>query len=734
MKHEVKIAQTDYSVLIFVPDPASTDGSGKTGLVAADLTVSGARVETDNDVTITDYTSSLNNLSALTDAHNDWGLKEVSSSLAPGLYRLDIADAIFASGAWSAVVYVQITTSAAAASPMEFVMVPDAPITGVNVSQINGAAAATPGASGGLLISGSNSGTTTLGALTVTGATTLTGNLALAAGMTITQSTSNGHGIVVTGNGTGAGIRAVAGATGHGVAIVGGGTSGNGVYITITDGDGISVNGRTYLAGFTVDGSTNLLDDVSITGGLDISGSFGIGGNALVSGTTTHTGNVSMAAGLTIAQSSSNTSALIVTGNGTGHGALFTSGSGATGSGIKSISASTDGNGIELIGTGGGSGFRSTKFTVSGATLFTSTFDINGAATLTGAVSFGSTFTVTGTTTLTLAANTITAASIAADAITDAKVASDVTIASVTGAVGSVTGLTASDVAAIKAKTDNLPAAPASTTNITAGTITTVTGNVGGNVTGSVGSVAAGGITASSLAADAITAAKVASDVSTEIATQVDTTLSGTHGGGSWESGGGGGLSGPNSITLTWHDGNGDPVPLVDFTVAGQGGDRANVSGVATFGLSDGTYTITSRITSGVVFPNLSLVVDGTETRTITGTAIVIPAPSANPAKGTIYGYIYTPDGSTLEGHIATGVLVGPGPYSGPYKTNAGVAVNNEVEDTSASDGLWELDLDANSGILPAGSKWRIHVAVTGFQRDLTVASGVSASADATIT
>lgn len=44
-----------------------------------------------------------------------------------------------------------------------------------------------------------------------------------------------------------------------------------------------------------------------------------------------------------------------------------------------------------------------------------------------------------------LAANVITAASIAADAITDAKVASDVTIASVTGSVGSVVGLTASN-------------------------------------------------------------------------------------------------------------------------------------------------------------------------------------------------------------------------------------------------------------------------------------------------
>ncbi|MES0071925.1 hypothetical protein [Mesorhizobium sp. M0058] len=87
-----------------------------------------------------------------------------------------------------------------------------------------------------------------------------------------------------------------------------------------------------------------------------------------------------------------------------------------------------------------------------------------------------------------MAAAVLTATAIAADAITDAKVAGDVTIASVTGAVGSVTGAVGS-----------------------------VTGNVGGNVTGSVGSVAAGGITASSFAADSITAAKLAADVTTEL-------------------------------------------------------------------------------------------------------------------------------------------------------------------------------------------------------------------------
>lgn len=123
MKTQIRVGTTDRTVLVFIPDPASTDGSGRTGLVAANLTVSYARVETDNDVTITDVTSSLNNLGLLTDAHNDWGLIEVSSTLAPGLYRLDIADAVFATGAWSAVVYVMITSSAAAASPMEFILV-----------------------------------------------------------------------------------------------------------------------------------------------------------------------------------------------------------------------------------------------------------------------------------------------------------------------------------------------------------------------------------------------------------------------------------------------------------------------------------------------------------------------------------------------------------------------------------------------------------------------------------
>lgn len=63
------------------------------------------------------------------------------------------------------------------------------------------------------------------------------------------------------------------------------------------------------------------------------------------------------------------------------------------------------------------------------------------------------------------------------------------------------------DIVAINAKTTNLPAAPASTTNITAGTIATVSGNVNGNVGGSVASVT--GLTASNL--DATISSRLAS-------------------------------------------------------------------------------------------------------------------------------------------------------------------------------------------------------------------------------
>lgn len=153
----ILIGTTDRTVAIFIPDPASTTGAGKTGLVAASLTVTYTRIETDNDVTHTDVTSSLNNLSALTDAHNDWGLKEVSSTLSKGLYRLDIADAVFASGAWYAVVQVTITSGTASATPIGFRLVAYNELDGVRMG-LTALPNAAAEASGGLFTRGTGAG------------------------------------------------------------------------------------------------------------------------------------------------------------------------------------------------------------------------------------------------------------------------------------------------------------------------------------------------------------------------------------------------------------------------------------------------------------------------------------------------------------------------------------------------------------------------------------------------
>jgi hypothetical protein len=137
MKQEVLIGQTDYTVLVLIRDDA---GAPKTGLTEASVDIAYARVETDNDVTTADVTPAA--LSALTDAHTDWGFEEVSATDHPGLYRLDLADAVFASGAWSAVV--TVVGTGLDPTSIEFVMVPNSPLTGVLLAPVTHTSAVIP--------------------------------------------------------------------------------------------------------------------------------------------------------------------------------------------------------------------------------------------------------------------------------------------------------------------------------------------------------------------------------------------------------------------------------------------------------------------------------------------------------------------------------------------------------------------------------------------------------------
>lgn len=111
-----------------------------------------------------------------------------------------------------------------------------------------------------------------------------------------------------------------------------------------------------------------------------------------------------------------------------------------------------------------------------------------------------------------MGANVLTAAAINADAITAAKVAADVTTEIQSGlatasALATVAGYVDTEVAAIKAKTDNLPsAAPGAAgglfiagANAATSIASALTAHITGNVSGSVGGIASGGLTAASL-------------------------------------------------------------------------------------------------------------------------------------------------------------------------------------------------------------------------------------------
>jgi hypothetical protein len=125
MKQAVKIGQTDYTILVLIRDTA---GAPKTALTygSSGIDVCYTRVETDNDVVLTAGAPAE---TTLTGAHVDWGFVKVDDTNAPGLYKLDIADGVFASGAWSAVV--SLICTGCDPVHVEFMLVPESPSLGV---------------------------------------------------------------------------------------------------------------------------------------------------------------------------------------------------------------------------------------------------------------------------------------------------------------------------------------------------------------------------------------------------------------------------------------------------------------------------------------------------------------------------------------------------------------------------------------------------------------------------
>jgi hypothetical protein len=194
MKLSRKVGATSEIWQVFVRDSSSTTGGGLTGLTNASASLT-AYYHRDTDTTAT----VINLVTMTVGTFTSSGFKEIDSVNMPGWYQFCPPNAALASGAKSCAFHLKGATNMAPlpievdldsqvdVSKWNGTAVPAENTAGVplvDTARVSGTAqtardlglalpAAAAGASGGLLINGSNSGTVTLAALTVSGATTL---------------------------------------------------------------------------------------------------------------------------------------------------------------------------------------------------------------------------------------------------------------------------------------------------------------------------------------------------------------------------------------------------------------------------------------------------------------------------------------------------------------------------------------------------------------------------------
>lgn len=380
-KLSIVAGATSQTVDIFIQDSSKTTGAGLAGLVF-------------NSSGLTWYYNfpraastqvTLATLAAATSAYSSGGFKEIDSTGQPGKYRIDVPNAAIASanGRYVSMMLQGATNMAPCLLEIE--------LTGWdNQDAVRGGLTALPnanaGASNGLLISGTNSGTTTLGALTCTGSFTISDGLLISRsssntsavtatgngtgsgavftsgagatgdGIQATSNATNGNGVSWAGKGTGQGALSTGGATGNGEKLVGGATSGAGLAITTTSGDGLSIT-PTAGHGITVTGQGTTKHGINATGSATTGA-----GMALIGGATSGDG-------LKITTTSGHGMNIAATGTSM-HGITSTGGNGGTSDGIKGVAGA---GGVDIRGniTGNLVGTVSTLTTYTGNTVQT---------------------------------------------------------------------------------------------------------------------------------------------------------------------------------------------------------------------------------------------------------------------------------------------------------------------------------------------------------------------------
>lgn len=235
---------------------------------------------------------------------------------------------------------------------------------------------AVAGASGGLIISGTNSQLTITGALTVSGGVVITQSSSNTAGLAITgngtgngatitsgsgatgvalalvAASTNGSALTAAGVGTGHGVLSTGGVTGHGLSLVGGATSGSGLSsVASASGSGIVATGvGTTKPGILATGGATTSAGIHAVGGatsgdgiLSVASTSGHGIVGTGVGTTKH--------GMSLTGGSTTSAGLAAAGGGAGAGVLVTAG--ATGIGLSVNGGGTSGDGIKVVTVSG---------------------------------------------------------------------------------------------------------------------------------------------------------------------------------------------------------------------------------------------------------------------------------------------------------------------------------------------------------------------------------------------
>lgn len=337
-KLSIVAGATSQSIDIFILDSTSTIGAGKTGLLfntsglTAYYSFTGANAGSVQIVLAT--------LASVGAAYSSGGFIEIDATHMPGWYRLDLPNAALATSKGRSVALHLRGATGMADCPVEI------ELTGWdNQDAVRGGMSALPNANaaaaGGLIINGSNSGTVTLAALTVTGSFTISD------GLLVSRSSSNTSAFTCTGNGTGSGavFHSGGGATGDGFQAVAVSTTGNG-FTTTGAGSGTghkstggaSGPGCLFGSGNTSGNGVTIISNGSTGDGLNISCNAGHGINT--SGGTGG-GNSGINAAAT---GGSAGNGMTLAGDGVGAGLKTTGGSG--GNGLLSVGGSSSGDSI----------------------------------------------------------------------------------------------------------------------------------------------------------------------------------------------------------------------------------------------------------------------------------------------------------------------------------------------------------------------------------------------------